>query len=440
MPENIDQILLVGLAALAPFIIFGIYYYLRKDRTKPQTHSKVISTKTEGPEVNKRQELSRLSRDEPTFASSSNENPIQELPTPKQKPLIIRRDPEVATDNVVEETVDEIKEDTKEVVETKENEEVELDKTDPEVDQLDLPTETKDPVQATEVMHEELDANRPFPAMDKEKVNEFFYYVVRMQFKLALKTTDIRSITNEIISSANLRMYETIFCFNQSSERWETPRPDNTYHELYWAVPLCNRNSKLTTPEMAKIVKTVETAMRKYNGIADFPTHMDVEERQKKVEEFCNNVDKCIHANLIANSNEGGVTRKSGDIYDLAIHHGLEEINGDLIKQVNGETWYKLTAGSNQQLSKISPDRKVASVIATLDVPHVTNPLDAYDEMFDFALKLSRVINFQLVDTSNNVIDKDSIANTRKDLESLESYMRQSEVLPGSKLARALFS
>lgn len=279
-----------------------------------------------------------------------------------------------------------------------------------------------------------------FPHVDDE-LPEPLYYMVRMAVKGGIDVPDVHQLSSDLVSKTRLRMYQTMLCYDRDKGRWESPRPEKRYSELVWAVPMCNRTTHLSPEDISGIVKVIQNTMRKVGGQAEFPPHNDLDERRSGVDAFCEHVDHRVTAHLKALSSSGGKPRRGGDIIDLALSSGgMELIDSELRRVVNGETWFVLKDGGNKDLSSHSPDRMVAGLAATLDFPHVSSPLKAFDEMFEFAGMLSRVLGFSLVDEDNNPIDEGQVAETREHLESIADYMRESRVPPGSKVARALFS
>lgn len=279
--------------------------------------------------------------------------------------------------------------------------------------------------------------DEPFPPVESDRLQERFYYLARMRFAQGIEMMGAHQISEAMANEAGLRLHQTTLCYSRENGRWELPRSERSYREMVWGVPLCNRRTKLSEELLPAIVKVLQSQMRKHRGVADFPAKADIENRLAAAEEFCEAVDKKLTATLIAVAADGGEPRKSGDIFDLALAEGLEEDGGGALRrQVNGEAWYALSAGEKLR----SPDRKVARLEAVLDFPHVSEPIAAYDDMFELMGKLARVLKFQLVDNAGEPISADGIAETRRYLMDLESAMRAEGVQPGGRLARALFS
>ncbi len=280
-------------------------------------------------------------------------------------------------------------------------------------------------------------ADEEFPPVESDRLQERFYYLARMRFEHGIEMMGAHQISEAMAKEAGLRLHQTTLCYSRENGRWELPRSERSYREMVWGVPLCNRRTKLSEELLPAIVKVLQSQMRKHRGVADFPAKADIENRLAAAEEFCEAVDKKLTATLIAVAADGGEPRKSGDIFDLALAEGLEEDgDGMLRRQVNGETWYTMSTGEKLR----SPDRKVARLEAVLDFPHVSEPIAAFDDMFELMGKLARVLKFQLVDNAGAPISADGIAATRGYLMDLESEMRAEGVQPGGRLARALFS
>lgn len=282
-------------------------------------------------------------------------------------------------------------------------------------------------------------ASDRFPELDDSKLQYNFFYTVRISLAQGVSTTAILDL-KQTLTKAAPKMFQTTFCYDEQHRLWETPRPDRSYRFLAWSIPLCNRSVHLNKDNIASIVSVIQKAMRGINGHAEFPPHNDIERRLHLVEEFCDVVDQTVSVVLRASTASGGQPRSTNDILDLAQSWGMEEVGSQLCKIDNGETWYTLGAGNGKAFGSSSPERKVASLVVALDFPHVSRPLEAFDEMFEYCNKLAKVLNFQIVDTRGKPIEQDHVAALRTHMLGVRNHMIEHEVIPGSKTARALFN
>ncbi len=279
-----------------------------------------------------------------------------------------------------------------------------------------------------------------FPDINNDKLNEFFYYAVRVTVEKLIHTQAAQQLMHKLAQQAGLQMYQLMLGYDTATERWVNLRPDASYRHLIWAIPLCNRKKRIDGAALAAIVTIFQDAMRTIGGVAEFVSHADIQERLEQVDEFCNFVDHKVSLHLLADRKDQGIPRRCGDIISLALSEKMEEIDGKLLRMASGEIWFRLYAGNGEEIVAKSPDRKLASLILEMDFPHVSNTDSALQEMFTLAGKLARVLGFRLVDTQHQAIDEARISELQEGIRELRAYMQDWGVRPGSKLARALFS
>ena len=467
MIGNWSQLIVVAALVLSPFIIYGAYLLLRRDdrrglpartrapagtplRTEPSlgagpsgfAKGQQEPTLYQEPAVESEQEAQHYEGDGLDVSQWSAAGDEAEVATDNNEEAYSEDESNFDPGTGNETSQEDASADQEATVRTEEPEAGEHQEDEHSgigIDSLGLPSGEAPPVPDSAVLVKENEVDG-FPEIDEELLQPYFYYVVHLTVKSGMGATDIHQLSSELVTKTSVRMYQTLLCFDRDKGKWETPRPEKSYGELLLAVPMCNRSSHLSSQDISGIVSVVQNMMRRVGGMAEFPSHNDIDERRAAVEEFCEYVDHRVSANLIALSSSGGSPQRCGDIIDLALTGGMEMIEGELRKVVNGETWFTLKDGSSKDLSRNSPDRRVASLVASLDFPHVSNPLKAFDEMFEITGMLSRVLVFSFVDDEKNPIDQENIAEVREHLENLIEYMNSLNVQPGSKIARALFS
>lgn len=452
MIGNWPQLIVVIALVLSPFIIYGAYLFLRREngrmpegkpkaasaphlRTEPSLGSSVPVGASGVPQQPRRGnepgiggfgsggnnlEAADEADDDADEADAAEDGAVELDVPPSQEAVISRHDER----------------------ETRDEGQAEGAKADDEGEPLDsfgLPEGGGTPIVSGTDPAREKGGGGHFPEVSEE-LPEPFYYKVRMTVEKGMGAPDVHQLLRDLVSKTNVRMYQTMLCFDRDKGKWETPRPEKKYEEFVWAVPMCNRSSHLSPGDISGVVNVIQDMMRRVDGQAEFPSHNDLDERRELVDKFCDHVDHGVTVNLIALSSSGGVPQRSGDIIDLAISGDMEMIDNELRRVVNGETWYVLKDGNGNDLTRNSPDRKVASLMVTLDFPHVSTPVKAFDEMFKFTGMLSRVLGFSFVDSEKNPVDQEQIAEARDHLADLTDYMTESMVPPGSKVARALFS
>ena len=109
--------------------------------------------------------------------------------------------------------------------------------------------------------------------------------------------------------------------------------------------------------------------------------------------------------------------------------------SGRLVWTRDGEVRY-----SAQPRRVSSSPGEVSSVVFRLDVPNVSDPARAFDEMLECAAKVARVFYFKVRDPDGRDIGEDRARELRMLALGVAEDMRAHGVAPGGDVARLLFS
>jgi FtsZ-interacting cell division protein ZipA len=82
----------------------------------------------------------------------------------------------------------------------------------------------------------------------------------------------------------------------------------------------------------------------------------------------------------------------------------------------------------------------VKSVTFQLDIPHLKNATEAFDQMLSAAKQMETGLNAQLVDDNNRPLNKPQIEKIRHQLKIIQATMLTKGIAPGSDCAHRLFS
>lgn len=202
----------------------------------------------------------------------------------------------------------------------------------------------------------------------------------------------------------------------------------------HWLVafPLADRGGAITEEK----IRAVERETRRFAELRRlhpaFPPMKASLDNAKLVDEFCGRVDIeiILHA--------GGSARPSrGSVEKMLRLQGLEEdeAGGRLVWRKDGEVRY----GAAARKAAGAPG-DVSGVEFRLDVPNVSDPGRALDEMLECARAAARVFFFQVRDPEGGEITEERAKELRALAVGVAEDMRQHGVAPGGDVARLLFS
>ena len=162
-------------------------------------------------------------------------------------------------------------------------------------------------------------------------------------------------------------------------------------------------------------------------------------ENAKLVDDFCGRVDIEVVLHV-----DGTARPSRGSVEKMLRLQGLEADEdspsaksggGGLVWRRDGEVRY----GVFLRKSAAAPG-DVSCAVFRLDVPNVSDPARAFDEMLECALKVARVFFFQVRDPEGGEINDERAKELRLLALGVAEDMRKHGVTPGGDVARLLFS
>ena len=187
-------------------------------------------------------------------------------------------------------------------------------------------------------------------------------------------------------------------------------------------------------------IRAVERETRRFAELRKLhpafpPVHVSLE-NARLVDEFCGRVDIeiILHADGTARPSRGGV-EKMLRLQGLEEDGGGEGKNGRLVWRKDGEVRF----GVNLRKSSSAPG-DVSCAEFRLDVPNVSDPGRALDEMLECARKVARVFFFQVRDPEGGEMSEERAKELRTLAAGVAEDMRKHGVAPGGDVARLLFS
>ena len=205
------------------------------------------------------------------------------------------------------------------------------------------------------------------------------------------------------------------------------------------ALPLADRGGPMTEEKIRMVERETRrfAELRKLHPV--FPHTGASLENAKLVDEFCGRVDVevVLHVDGTARPSRGSVEKMlrlqglEADADSAAAKNG----GGGLVWRRDGEVRF----GVFLRRSSVAPG-DVSCAVFRLDVPNVSDPARAFDEMLECALKVARVFFFQVRDPEGGEINEERAKELRLLALGVAEDMRKHGVTPGGDVARLLFS
>ena len=216
---------------------------------------------------------------------------------------------------------------------------------------------------------------------------------------------------------------------------WEEARGAKRYRHWIWAAPLANRAGRLDDDQLDSIEREIERFAAGRGLRPVFPKRAEVRENARLLDKFCEEVDEIFSVYAIAAKGE---SQPAASIAALAEAEGFVRLRGGEFAYFSDNQ--KLFSLKTRAGGEIGGARGLSGVRFVLDLPNVSRPAAAFEEMTRIAAKMARALHFQLADEAGEPLPPDALAATRTRIETLREKMDSYGVTAGGALARALFS
>ena len=227
----------------------------------------------------------------------------------------------------------------------------------------------------------------------------------------------------------------------QTSGTWSGIRDAESYTEVAACLSLADRSGALPEQGYAVFRQVIEELARALPAAYVIGEHDEELARAAALDAFCADVDVQIGLNLM---------RKDGGRWTGTRLRGVAEaagfkLNGagqlDYVGEDTGHLLFRMHNREDQPL--LAESMKLLStggVTLLLDVPRVSDPVKAYDQMRALAKRLAVTLDAELVDDNGKPLTDTGLGTIRSQLASVQATMRAKGIEPGGTRALRLFS
>ena len=207
------------------------------------------------------------------------------------------------------------------------------------------------------------------------------------------------------------------------------------------ALQLVDRNGAIGEAHLREFHDLVHEISGSINAQAEIPDVNEAAGKAARLDEFCAEVDHMIGLNIMP---EGHQLLRAGDVARIAGQFQME-LYADgafhLLDVITGHTLFSLVNLDNIPFQHHTLDQMdVFGLSLQLDVPRVANPAQRFDAMADLARELAAAMEAGVVDDYRAPLTEAGINAIRTQVMAIERKMQSRSIVPGSPLARRLFS
>lgn len=229
---------------------------------------------------------------------------------------------------------------------------------------------------------------------------------------------------------------------NAESGEWEKVIGESlpVYRSFKLALQLVNRSGAVSEAKLKDFRELVRTIAIKLYADVVLPDVTEAAARAQELDKFCATVDQIIAFNIMPDAKQ----IRSGD----QLSHMAEQFNLRLqadgvfhMIDSHGHTLFTLCNEDNTPFQHHTLNQlEVKGLTFLLDVPCVEQPASAFDQMVVLARKLASELGGEIVDANHVPLKEKSILLIRERIVAVEKDMQANQMVPGSILARRLFS
>jgi FtsZ-interacting cell division protein ZipA len=225
---------------------------------------------------------------------------------------------------------------------------------------------------------------------------------------------------------------------------------DRLVSKISCAIQLADRAGAITRSVLNRFQLAVENLALDVNAQVEWQSTNDALSDANALDQFCIEVDKTMGFHLLHGENGAFTGTK---LRGLAEAQGFELSADGIFKYydvIEKNAVAGLTAATpsfvmfNRDHHPFSADMLRSSVVKSitfqLDIPHVNNAIDAFNQMLQIAKQMETGLNAQLVDDNNRPLGDVQIEKIRHQLKIIQATMLNKGITPGSGCAHRLFS
>lgn len=251
-----------------------------------------------------------------------------------------------------------------------------------------------------------------------------FCYVIQFYGEHPIEAKFLQQLCDKL-AQGKIHFYRQLG-FDENSREWQLLQ--SSYRYVYLVFPLANRSGKLEKTQIKLIEDEGRRFADKMKIKAVFPDVASAVGRADVLDNFCEAVDIIIECRLQI----GGKFTLEQVNQCLSLSR-LVVSGKEAVYRKDSEEIFKakLILGDNQS---------VRTVLFMLDVPKVTRPLQAFDDMMTISDKIAKSLNAEVTDSYGKAISTDRISTIKRQLVGIVKQMNDNDVPPGGALSHLLFS
>tara|TARA_B110000240_G_C13444600_1_gene429739 strand:+ start:140 stop:1201 length:1062 start_codon:yes stop_codon:yes gene_type:complete len=212
------------------------------------------------------------------------------------------------------------------------------------------------------------------------------------------------------------------------------------YNQILIVLLLTSRNGVKSELEIKSFQALVANIKSNVDGSLFWLANQDIAEEAIELNKFRIEVDQSLFLKVIPKSDSSFQIGALLEFFEnpkiVSNKNGLHELRNSASETDN---ICQLLSLSGKKLD-INPDIFLQGILFKMDIPNTKNITYSFNEVIKLISLCKEKLNGVLVDAKSNELDEDMVSNIYSSLKTIEDKMIKKNIMPGSIIAKKLFS
>jgi hypothetical protein len=259
----------------------------------------------------------------------------------------------------------------------------------------------------------------------------------------SITTKEIQSGTKSILVDELHKIPDARIYVRNEDEIWATGEAlDETirFNQILIVLLLTSRKGVKNDLEIKSFQSLVANIKSNVDGSLFWLANQDIAEEAIELNKFRIEVDQSLFLKVIPKSDSsfqiGALLEFFEDPKVVSNSNGAHELRNSTSET---DSICQLLSLSGKNLD-INPDTFLQGILFKMDIPNTKNITYSFNEMIKLIDLCKKNLNGVLVDVKSNELDEDKVSNIYTSLKTIEDKMIKKNIMPGSGIAKKLFS
>ena len=259
----------------------------------------------------------------------------------------------------------------------------------------------------------------------------------------SITSKEVQNGTKSLLIDELSKIPDARIYVRNGDEIWETGEALDEairFNQILIVLLLTSRKGVKSELDIKSFQSLVEKIKSSVDGTLFWLANQDIAEEVIELNKFRIEVDQSLFLKVIPKSDSsfqiGALLEFFEDPKIVSNKNGLHELKNST---PGADNVCQLLSLSGKKLD-INPDTFLQGILFKMDIPNTKNITYSFNEMIKLIDLCKKKLNGVLVDVKSNELDEDKISMIYTSLKTIEDKMIKKNIMPGSGIAKKLFS